>query len=71
MPFRTKNADRRIVILLAEDDPGDQELTRRALTQESFHVDLCIVEDGEDALDYLLRRGAFADPLHLVSYLPA
>ncbi len=62
MPFRTKNADRRIVILLAEDDPGDQELTRRALTQESFHVDLRIVEDGEEALDYLLRRGAFADP---------
>ncbi len=62
MPYRTKNADRRIVILLAEDDPGDQELTRRALTQESFHVDLRIVEDGEEALDYLLRRGAFADP---------
>jgi CheY-like chemotaxis protein len=51
-----------VVILLAEDDPGDQELTRRALTQDVFQVDLRIVEDGEEALDYLLRRGVYADP---------
>lgn len=50
------------VILLAEDDPGDQELTRRALEQSRIRNDLYIVEDGEEALDYLFRRGKYEDP---------
>ena len=50
------------VILLAEDDRGDQELTRRALEQSRIRNDLYIVEDGEEALDYLLRRGRYEDP---------
>ena len=53
---------RRAVILLAEDDPGDQELTRRALQEDVVRVDLRIVGDGEQALDYLHQRGAYADP---------
>lgn len=53
---------RRAVILLAEDDPGDQELTRRALQEDVLRVDLRIVNDGEEALDYLHQRGPFADP---------
>jgi CheY-like chemotaxis protein len=51
------------VILLAEDDPGDQELTRRALEQSRIRNELYIVEDGEEALDYLLRRGKYEDPI--------
>jgi CheY-like chemotaxis protein len=51
------------VILLAEDDPGDQELTRRALEQSRIRNELYIVEDGEEALDYLLRRGKYEDPV--------
>jgi CheY-like chemotaxis protein len=51
------------VILLAEDDPGDQELTRRALEQSRIRNQLYIVEDGEEALDYLLRRGRYQDPV--------
>ena len=50
------------VILLAEDDPADQELTRRALEQGRIDNDLYIVSDGEQALDYLYRRNAFSDP---------
>ena len=53
---------RRITILLAEDDPGDQELTRRALQVDAVRTDLRIVEDGEEALEYLRREGAYADP---------
>lgn len=49
-------------ILLVEDDPGDQELTRRALEMGKIEVDLRIVEDGEQALDYLFHRGEYADP---------
>lgn len=55
-------ADDRITILLVEDDPGDQELTRRALSGDSMNADLRIVDDGEAALDYLKRDGAYADP---------
>ena len=35
------------VILLAEDDPGDQELTRRALAEGKIKNDLYIVQDGD------------------------
>lgn len=61
MSYSRDSIKRRVIILLAEDDPGDQELTRRALMNESFKVDLHIVENGEEALDYLLRRGAYRD----------
>ena len=50
------------VILLAEDDPGDQELTRRALEEVKIRNELHIVKDGEEALDYLFRRGKYANP---------
>ena len=50
------------VILLIEDDKGDQELTRRSLERAKVKNDLFIVEDGEEALDYLLRRGRYSDP---------
>jgi len=50
------------VILLAEDDRGDQELTRRALEEGKIRNDLRVVEDGEQALAYLYRRGKYKDP---------
>ena len=37
-------------------------MTRRALEQSRIRNDLYIVEDGEEALDYLLRRGKYEDP---------
>jgi len=51
-----------VVILLIEDDKGDQELTRRALEKGKIKNDLFIVEDGKQALDYLFRRGKYSDP---------
>ena len=50
------------MILLIEDDKGDQELIRRALEKGKIQNDLFILEDGEQALDYLLRRGRYSDP---------
>lgn len=50
------------VILLVEDDPGDQELIRRALLDGEVEAELHIVEDGEAALDYLFRRGRYIHP---------
>ena len=52
----------RAVVLLVEDDPGDQEITRRALEEDVIRVDLRIVEDGEEAIAYLLRQGRYAAP---------
>ncbi|MBN2307347.1 MAG: response regulator [Candidatus Hydrogenedentes bacterium] len=49
------------VILLVEDDPGDQELTRRAIEACRLRNELRIVRDGEEALEYLLRTGRYED----------
>lgn len=48
-------------ILLAEDDPRDVELTLTALDEYSLANEVVVVEDGAVALDYLFRRGNFAD----------
>lgn len=49
-------------ILLAEDNPADVYLLREALTlQNATGVTLAVVNDGEEALDYIHRRGKFAD----------
>jgi CheY-like chemotaxis protein len=49
-------------LLLAEDDPDDCLLVRQALEKSRPISDLRCVEDGEELLDYLRRRGKFADP---------
>jgi CheY-like chemotaxis protein len=53
---------KRAIVLLAEDDPGDQELTRRALQEDVLRTTLYVVSDGEEAMDFLLRRGDYDDP---------
>ena len=58
----THSNGRPVIILLAEDDPGDQELTRRALEEGPICHELHIVRDGEEALDYLWRRGTYQNP---------
>ena len=55
--------DVRIVpILMAEDDPEDRLLTKKALQKARLHNDLRFVGDGEELLDYLRRRGKYSDP---------
>jgi CheY-like chemotaxis protein len=51
-----------VTLLLAEDDPDDRLLTRQALEKSRLVNDLRCVEDGEELLDYLRRRGKYADP---------
>ena len=43
-------------ILLVEDNPSDIELTRRAFGKAGLEVELVVVEDGQEALDYLFGR---------------
>ncbi len=50
-----------VVILLVEDNPADVRLTQMALKKGKIHNHLLIARDGEQALDALYRRGAYAD----------
>lgn len=46
-------------ILLVEDHPHDVELILTALSENSLANEVVVVRDGEEALDYLYRRGLF------------
>lgn len=48
-----------IVILMADDDADDRLLAKDALTECRLSNDLHFVEDGEELLDYLTRRGKY------------
>jgi CheY-like chemotaxis protein len=48
-------------ILLAEDDPNDVLLIQRAFQKAGLKDVLKVARDGEQALDYLTGRGAYAD----------
>ena len=46
-------------ILLVEDDPHDVELTLSALEEQNLANSVFVVNDGEEALDYLYCRGKY------------
>jgi chemotaxis family two-component system response regulator Rcp1 len=50
-----------IEILLVEDNPGDVELTREALNAAKVSNRLHVVDDGAEGVDFLFKRGRFAD----------
>ena len=50
-----------IEVLLVEDDPGDELMTREAFEENRIGNRLHVVHDGEEALDFLYRRGAHAE----------
>ena len=47
-------------ILLVEDNQSDIELTKRALKREHILNEITVVEDGQEALDYMFGTGTFA-----------
>ena len=47
------------VILLVEDNPDDELLTRRALEKNNLCNELVVARDGEQALDYLFGTGSY------------
>jgi CheY-like chemotaxis protein len=49
-----------ITILICDDDEDDRLLTQQALEDAHISNSLRFVEDGEDLLDYLHQRGAYA-----------
>jgi len=50
-----------VEILLVEDNPGDVELTREALDAAKVSNRLHVVDDGAEAVDFLFKKGRFAD----------
>ena len=56
------NRTKPVTILMADDDPDDRALTREAFEAAHLANDLRFVEDGEELLDYLNRRGKYSDP---------
>jgi CheY-like chemotaxis protein len=51
-----------ITILLADDDADDRILAQDALKESRLANDMRFVENGEELMDYLLRRGAYENP---------
>ena len=52
---------RQLTVLLVEDNPRDVRLTQRAFQQAGLPHDLRVVRDGDEALAYLHRQGAYKE----------
>lgn len=47
---------------MADDDADDRDFTRTAMQESRLVNELRFVEDGEDLLDYLRRKGRYTNP---------
>ena len=56
------NTNAQQIILMADDDADDRLLVQDALNECQLLETVRFVADGEELMDYLLRRGAFSDP---------
>ena len=52
--------NRPVEILLVEDNPGDERLTREALKEGKVYSNLHWVKDGVEAMQFLRRQGRYA-----------
>jgi len=52
--------NRPVEILLVEDNPGDERLTREALKEGKVYSNLHWVKDGVEALEFLRKQGKYA-----------
>jgi len=49
----------KIIVLLVEDNPADADLMQEHLEQTTIDLDLNIVKDGVEAMDFLYRKGRY------------
>lgn len=63
-----KNTKEKPRVLLVEDNPGDIRLTQEALKESKMDIHLDVVTDGEQAVDFLMKRGRFTEAVrpHIV-----
>jgi CheY-like chemotaxis protein len=53
--------NRPVEILLVEDNPGDERLTREALKEGKVYSNLHWVKDGVEAMEFLRRQGKYSN----------
>jgi two-component system, chemotaxis family, response regulator Rcp1 len=53
--------NRPVEILLVEDNPGDERLTREALKEGKVYSNLHWVKDGVEAMEFLRRQGNYGE----------
>lgn len=58
-----KNNKEKPRVLLVEDNPGDIRLTQEALKESKMDIHLDVVTDGEQAVDFLMKRGKHTDSI--------
>ena len=51
-----------LLVMLVEDNPDHAELVVRSFDNHPIASQIVVLSDGEAALDYLLRRGKYAEP---------
>jgi CheY-like chemotaxis protein len=56
------NSPKPITILIADDDVDDREMIRDAFAESRLVNDVRFVKDGEELMEYLGHRGAYAKP---------
>ena len=60
MPVTDRGGTKMVDVLLVEDDPGDVLMTREAFEQHKIRNQLHVVNDGEQAMQFLHRTGDYA-----------
>ena len=61
MNHQRNQADHTINILLVEDNPGEARLALETLKESRLKNNLYIMEDGEEALFFLYKKGIYTD----------
>ncbi len=56
-----RNNGRPVEVLLVEDNEGDIGLIEEVFEDGRINNNLSVVEDGEEAIDFLEKKGSFAD----------
>ncbi len=61
MAIQTSEMERVVEILLVEDNPADVLLMQEALRDGKIVNNLSVASNGDEALDFLYRKGAYQD----------
>jgi two-component system response regulator len=55
------NQSNPINLLLVDDDPGDVDLTLEVMSLSKLKLNINVVEDGVEAIEYLQKKGGYGD----------
>lgn len=60
--INTMKNDKQVIVVVADDDEDDRLMTREAFQESGLANKVLFVQDGVELMDYMYRRGKFADP---------